>query len=198
MLEMGAEKGVFLLGSEVAAFFTQIKIIIVCLLVRFVAFDFVLFVKAFWFSGVQYSRVELTKHSHLVDEDYILNEKLAFPVKLIIAFYKYDIIAFQLLALIVLLIIYFAYAHRLQLEQFQAIERTQHYENRYAVIVEGIPLLPLINGYDEERFENMAYEKRIRLFFKKYIKENLLSKLKTHDTPERAREPLSKTEKALL
>ena len=62
-----------------------------------------------------------------MDEDFILNQQLTFPVKLIIAFYKYDIIALQLLALIIALIIFFAYSQRYQLRLFDAIERTQHY-----------------------------------------------------------------------
>jgi type III secretory pathway component EscU len=64
---MNEERGVFRIGSEIAAFFTQVKIIILSLMIRFFLFDFVLFIKAFFFSGTQYSRVELTKHSHLVD-----------------------------------------------------------------------------------------------------------------------------------
>lgn len=48
-------------------------------------------------------------------------------MKVIIAFYKYDIIAAQLLGLVIGLILFFAYSHRYQLEIFEAIERTQHY-----------------------------------------------------------------------
>lgn len=73
-----------------------------------------LFVKAYFFSGKMYSRVELTKHGHLVDEDYILDAQLTLPVKFIVAFYKYDLIAFQLFAMVVLLLIFFAYCHKFQ------------------------------------------------------------------------------------
>ena len=54
---MNEEKVGFRFGSEVAAFFTQVKFIILSLLIRFVLFDLVLFIKAFYFSGTQYSRV---------------------------------------------------------------------------------------------------------------------------------------------
>jgi hypothetical protein len=100
--------------------------------------------------------------------------------------------------MIILLLIFFAYSHKFQLAIFEAIEITQPYENRYAVIVENIPLIPVVSGYEEIRFENMPYEKRIRLYFKKYLKENLISKLKNHDNPDRSKESLTKIEKALL
>lgn len=57
LAQMDRGEAVFRIGSEVAAFFTQFKIIILSLVIRFVLFDLTLFLKAFFFSGVQYSRV---------------------------------------------------------------------------------------------------------------------------------------------
>lgn len=54
---MEQEKLEFRLGSEVAAFFTQVKIVILSLLIRFVVFDLALFIKAYVFAGKAFSRV---------------------------------------------------------------------------------------------------------------------------------------------
>ena len=39
-------------------------------------------------------------------------------MKIVIAFYKYDIIAFQLLTLVIVLIAFFALSHRFQFELY--------------------------------------------------------------------------------
>lgn len=110
-----------------AAFFTQVKIIILALALRFVVFDLTLFIKAYVFMGKAFSRVELTRLGHLVDEDFILHEELGLGTKLIIAFYKYDIIAFQLIGMIIILLVFFSLSHKYQLELFEAIELAQPY-----------------------------------------------------------------------
>jgi hypothetical protein len=65
-----------------------------------------------------------------------------------VAFYKYDIIGLQLVALVIFLIIFFAYSHKFQLSLFESIENVLPYENRYAIMVENIPLIPIITGYE--------------------------------------------------
>jgi hypothetical protein len=70
-----------------------------------------------------------------VDEDFILNEHLTFSSKILVAFYKYDIVGFQLLALIIVLMIFFSKSHRFQLSLYEAIENVMPNENRYAVLV---------------------------------------------------------------
>lgn len=106
------------IGSEVVAFFTQIKILVLSLVIRFIIFDFTQFIKAYYYSGEYYSRNELTKDGHLVDEDYILNAKLKFSAKVIVAFYKYDIVAFQLITLVIVMIVFFTISQRFQLSLF--------------------------------------------------------------------------------
>jgi hypothetical protein len=54
-------------------------------------------------------------------------------------------------------------------------------------------LIPVVAGYEEARFENMTYEKRMTIYFKKYIKDNLLLKLRNFlENPELPCEGLSK------
>lgn len=77
--------------------------------------------------------------------------------KLVVAYYKYDIIAFQLIGLVGIMIAFFIYCHGKHLSYYETIENNMLFENRYAVMIENIPLIPRVGGFSEKKFENMSY-----------------------------------------
>ena len=83
-------------------------------------------------------------------------------------------IAFLLVGLVLVSIVFFWISVKWHFRIYESIEANQDYESRYAVVVDSIPLVPVIPRYSEKKYNNISYEKRLKEFFKIMIREHVL------------------------
>ena len=50
------------------------------------------------------------------------------------------------------MIAFFIYCHGKHLSYYETIENNMLFENRYAIMIENIPLIPRVGGFSEMKF----------------------------------------------